>query len=503
MNERIDAVTLQVLVGSLRAICDEMGAVLIRASHSPNIKERRDCSTAIFSAEGELVMQAEHIPVHLGSMPEAVAAVVGEDHSSGRSWILNDPFAGGTHLPDITVITPVLVPGGPGPIAFTASRAHHADVGGPTPAGMPADSRSLAEEGVVIPPAPIGEDTLGGLAEQMRNPSERLADLRAQLAANRIGNRRLTELIESGTPAAVSAGMSAILDYSERRARAAISELADGSWTASDVLEAADGAEIPLEVAVTVRGETVEIDFTGSADQVDGNLNCPLAVTRSASLFAVRALTDPDAPASAGAHRAVSIRAPRGTVLNAEPGAAVAAGNVETSSRVADLVIEALGEACEGPAQGQGTMNNLTLAGGGFTYYETIAGGQGACNGANGPSAVHVTMSNTLNTPIEALESALPIRVRRVAIRRGSGGKGRWRGGDGVIREIEALEPMDFTLITERRLRPPKARAGGKPGAPGKNSVNGDEIPAKTAGNLAPGDVLRVETPGGGGYGAV
>jgi len=501
-SELPNPITLQVLVGGLRAICDEMGAVLIRSAHSPNIKERRDCSTALFDAAGELVMQAEHIPVHLGSMPDAVAAVAGREQSEGDLWILNDPFAGGTHLPDITLISPLFADGGQ--IGWAASRAHHADVGGPTPGGMPADSRRLEDEGIVIEPQLIDDAGLAELAGRMRNPAQRLADLRAQRAANLLGARRLAELIERVGLDLTLRGMEAVLDYAERRTRAAIAELPDGTYVARDQLEAAGGEPIPLRVAVTIEGDGMRVDFDGSAGQVDGNLNCPLAVTRAATIFAARVLTDPDAPPSAGAQRPVEISAPEGSVLNARPGAGVAAGNVETSSRVADLVLRALGDAAGGPAQGQGTMNNLTLAAegeDGFTYYETLGGGQGACADADGPSAVHVAMSNTLNTPVEALETELPLRVRRLEVRRGSGGEGARRGGDGIVREIEALAPMRFTLITERRSQGPEGRDGGENGEPGANRLNGEPLPAKTDGELQPGDVLRIETPGGGGHG--
>jgi len=501
----LDPIGLQVLAGRLKSICDEMGAVLIRSAHSANIKERRDCSTALFDSRGELVMQAEHIPVHLGSMPDAVAAVRDRPQAAGRSWILNDPFAGGTHLPDITLITPVVSNGGD-LAAFVASRAHHADVGGPTPGSMPADSMRLEEEGVVIAPRPLAElRDIDDLIARMRHPDQRRADLRAQLAANETGCGRLLELIdEPGSGGTALAGMSEILDYAERRTRARLAELPDGSWEASDVLEGgAEGADdIHLTVRATIAGDELELDFSGSAGQVESNLNCPLPVTRSAALFAVRVLLDPDAPASAGAHRPVRVVIPAGSLLNAAAPAAVAAGNVETSSRVADLVLGALGEAAGGPAQGQGTMNNLTLSSDRFTYYETTGGGQGACPHADGPDAVHVAMSNTLNTPIEALETELPVRVHELAVRRGSGGHGAHRGGDGVIRELEALEPMRYTLLTERRRHPPRGRAGGADGAPGRNLLNGRELPPKGAGELRPGDRLRLETPGGGGHGS-
>jgi N-methylhydantoinase B len=514
----VDPITLQVLAGGLRAACDEMGAALIRSAYSANIKERHDCSTALFDAAGELVMQAEHIPVHLGSMPDAVAAVLGEPQRPGETWILNDPYRGGTHLPDITLVSPVFVRGELS--GFAACRAHHADVGGPTPGSMPADSRTLDEEGVVIPPTPADMHRLLEIASRMRFPEQRLADLRAQRAANRIGARRLTELAERHGLELLRAGMAEILAYAERRTRDALAKLPDGSYAAEDVLEDdAGGAprDVAVRVVATISGETLSLDFAGTAPQVEGNLNCPLSVTKSAAFFAVRALTDPDAPPSAGAFRPIEVLAPEGCLLNARAPAAVVAGNTETSSRVADLVIAALGGATAAPAQGQGTMNNLTLASqvfgrgdelrrdrqvssDGWTYYETLGGGQGACPDADGPSAVHVAMSNTLNTPVEALETEFPLRVRELSVRRGSGGGGERRGGDGIVRELEALAPMSFTLITERRRHAPKGRGGGANGEPGRNLLNGEELPSKVAGRLRQGDRLRIETPGGAGY---
>ena len=519
---RLDPVALQVMLGALRAACDEMGAVLVRSAHSANIKERRDASTALFDARGRMVMQAEHIPVHLGAMPSAVAAVLDEQHEPGVAWILNDPYRGGTHLPDITVISPLFQRSDL--VGFAASRAHHADVGAAEPGSMPAHSRSLEEEGVVIAPSRLDEATLRDLAGRMRNPRQREADLRAQLAAGRAGADRVEALIERFGLDAYRAGLEETLDYAERRTRAKVAALEDGVREASDVLEAAipgasvdfvsptrtnstvdleEGAgsaaegDLQLRLRATVEGDRLTLDFAGSADQHEGNLNCPLAVTLSACYFAVRVLTDPDVPPCEGAYRPVSVIAPEGSLLNARPGAAVAAGNVETSSRVADLVLAAFGHAL-----GQGTMNNLTLGSDDFTYYETLGGGQGACADADGPSAVHVAMSNTLNTPIEALELEFPLRAVEYALRRGSGGAGRHRGGDGVVRELEALAEMRYSLITERRRHAPPGADGGEPGAPGRNLLNGEELPAKATGTLKPGDRLRMETPGGGGHGA-
>jgi N-methylhydantoinase B len=489
----LDAIELQVVAGALHAACEEMGAVLIRSAHSSNIKERRDASTALFAPDGQMVMQAEHIPVHLGAMPVAVEAVLGEGHRPGVSWILNDPFRGGTHLPDITVITPIF--DGGELLGFAASRAHHADVGGRIPGSMPADSRTLDEEGVVIEPRVLDEATIADLAARMRQPDERRADLRAQLAANRIGGLRTVELARRIGSEALHAGYAEVLDYAERRTRACLADMPDGTRTATDVLEMADH-DVQLRVAATVRGDTLTLDFTGSAAQVDGNLNCPLAVTRSACFFAVRVLTDPDIPSSAGAHRPISVIAPEGTLLNARPPAAVVGGNVETSSRVADLVLRAFGRAC-----GQGTMNNLTLGNDRFTYYETIGGGQGACPDADGPSGVHVAMSNTLNTPVEALERTFPLRVTEYAIRRGTGGDGAHRGGDGVVREVQALEDVTYSLISERRRHHPPGADGGAPGALGRNTVDGTDVGPKALGTLRAGQRLRIETPGGGGHG--
>jgi N-methylhydantoinase B len=513
----MDPIELQVITGALRSACEEMGAVLIRAAHSTNIKERRDASTALFDARGEMAMQAEHIPVHLGAMPAAVEAVLHEDHAQGRSWMLNDPFAGGTHLPDITVITPVLADGRL--LGFAANRAHHADVGASVPGSMPADSCTLAEEGVVISPRPMSTEAIEDVVARMRQPQERRADLRAQLAANRIGALRLLELAERVGHTRLREATDAVMAYTERRTRACLREMPDGERCAEDVLEAAEG-DLVLRLRATVRGERLILDFAGSAAQHEGNLNCPLAVTRSACYFAVRVLTDPDVPPTAGAYRPIEVRVPQGSLLNAGLRAggvapAVAGGNVESASRVADLVLGAFGRAL-----GQGTMNNLTLGDEAFSYYETLGGGQGACPDADGPSCVHVAMSNTLNTPVEALEREFPLRVSEYAVRRGSGGAGAHRGGEGVVREIEALREMRYSLITERRRHAPRGAQGGAPGARGRNVLmtptahppttsaeqasephTARELPGKAIGLLQAGQRLRIETPGGGGWG--
>ena len=411
----------------------------------------------------------------------------------GEVWAVNDPYTGGTHLPDITLVSPTAV-------GFSVSRAHHADVGGREPGSMPADSHTLDEEGVVIPPTRLDEAMIANLVSRMRNPEERRGDLRAQLAAHRLAERRIADLCARRGRDRVIAAMAELYAYSERRMRAGIEALPDGRFEADDVLEAIEG-ELALRVAVTVAGDTVSIDFTGTSPQHDGNLNCPLSVARSACYYVVRVLVDPDLPASGGAFAPVSVTGPAGCLVNARPPAAVAAGNVETSSRIVDVVMHAFGEAINVPAQGQGTMNNVTFGNDHFTYYETIGGGQGACPQADGPSGVHVAMSNTLSTPVEALELQYPLRVRRYELRRGSGGSGNNRGGDGVVRELEALEACRLSLITERRARAPQGERGGKPGAPGRNLLNGEPLPAKATRDLAEGDVVTIESPGGGGFG--
>ena len=489
-------IELQVIGASLRSIADEMGAVLVRSAFSANIKERRDCSTALFDTRGRMIAQAEHIPVHLGAMPDAVAAVRAHDPAPHEAWIVNDPFAGGTHLPDITLITRTRV-------GFAVTRAHHADVGGVEPGSLPAESRRLEDEGVVIPPTRLDDATLERLVTQMRNPDERRGDLRAQLAAHALAARRLDELCGRRGREPVEAAMDELHAYSERIVRAAIACLPDGRFEATDVLEPAGGGELRIRVVLTISGEELELDFAGTAPQHDGNLNCPLAVTRSACYFVVRCLTDPDVPASGGAFVPVHVRAPEGSLVNACSPSAVAAGNVETSSRIVDVVFAAFGQAVPAPAQGQGTMNNLTLGNDRFTYYETVGGGQGACPDADGPSGVHVAMSNTLSTPAEALELAYPLRVERHALRLGSGGDGEHRGGDGVVRELRVLEDCRLSLVGERRSQSPQGAHGGGEGLPGRNLLNGEELPAKVTRALSAGDIVRVETPGGGGYGRV
>jgi N-methylhydantoinase B len=486
-------IELQVVGASLRAIAEEMGAALIRSAFSANIKERRDCSTALFDERGRMITQAEHIPVHLGAMPEAVAAVIAQDPGPSEPWILNDPYAGGTHLPDLTVVSRT-------ELGYAVTRAHHADVGGSEPGSLPPLSRTLDEEGVVIPPTRLDEATLAALVSQMRNPDERRGDLRAQLAAHRLAESRISDLCGRRGRDRVAAAMAELYDYSERVVRAAIHELPDGTFEGVDALETPAGL-LEIRARVTIAGESVEIDFEGTAPQHDGNLNCPLAVTRSACFYVVRCLTAPDLPASGGAFAPVTVSAPAACLVNARAPAAVAAGNTETSSRITDVVFSAFSQAVPVPAQGQGTMNNVVFGNDRFAYYETIGGGQGACPHADGPSAVHVAMSNTFNTPAEALELTYPLRVERYELRRGSGGAGRHRGGDGVVRELRVLEPCRLSLLSQRRALAPRGARGGRDGLPGRSLLNGEELPAFANLDLRPGDVLRVETPGGGGWG--
>jgi N-methylhydantoinase B len=504
----MDPVTLQVMANALRAVAEEMEAALIRSAFSPNIKERRDCSTAVFDGGGRMVVQSASIPVHLGAMPEAVDAARARGAAPGEVWLVNDPYRGGTHLPDLTMISAVPLEGEVA--AYAVTRAHHADVGGMAPGSMPAGSRELVQEGLVIPPVRLaagGElvpDVLQILLANTRTPGEREGDVRAQLAAHRLAERRLAEVAARHGAGRVREAFAALLEYAERRTRAAISEMPDGRYEAAEALEGdgVDDGDLWIRVAVTIAGDGMTVDFTGTDAAGPGNCNCPPAVTRSAVYFVVRALTDPDIPASAGAFAPVEVVAPEGSLVAALPPAAVAGGNVETSSRIVDAVMSALGGAVDVPAQGQGTMNNVTIGGPGFTYYETIGGGQGASSRADGPSGVHVAMSNTLNTPIEALETAYPLRVESYRLRRGSGGAGARRGGDGVERRLRALDDCEASVIAERRQRGPAGRLGGAAGAPGRTTLNGEALPSKWRGRLRPGDVLGVETPGGGGHGA-
>jgi N-methylhydantoinase B len=483
-------VELQVIGSTLRAVAEEMGAVLVRSAFSANIKERRDCSTALFDEAGRMVAQAEHIPVHLGAMPDAVAAAAPFCRRAGDVCIVNDPYSGGTHLPDVTLVSRTA-------LGYAVSRAHHADVGGMEPASLPAFSHELYQEGIVIPPTPLTDEVVALFLANALNPEERRGDLRAQLAAHHLADRRIADLCDRRGRDRVAAAMDELYAYSERMMRAAIARLPDGRFEAEDVVEAVEG-ELPIRATVEVAGDEIRIDFAGTAPQHRGNLNCPLSVTKSACYFVVRCLTEPDLPASGGAFAPVAVTAPPGCLVNATAPAAVVAGNTETSSRIVDVVFRAFG----GYADGQGTMNNVALGNDRFTYYETIGGGQGACADGDGPSGVHVAMSNTLITPVEALELSYPLRVERWHLRAGSGGAGAHRGGEGVVRELLVLEDCRLSVLAERRARAPQGADGGADGARGRTLVNGEEQPAKVTRQLRAGDVVRIETPGGGGHGA-
>jgi N-methylhydantoinase B len=519
----LDAVELEIMRNQLESVAEEMGQTLVRGAYSPNITERRDCSTAVFDADGRMVAQAEHIPVHLGAMPEAVAAVIERDPQPGDVFALNDPFTGGTHLPDVTLVSPVAPgwdghTGGDDPatdadiLGYAVSRAHHADVGGMVPGSMPAGAREIHQEGVRIPPVRLvaggrrREDVESLFLANVRNPGERRADLRAQVAANERGAERVGELLADHGDRLLAA-FDAVIDYSRERVEAKLRALPDGSYRASDVLEG-DGVtdeDIPVEVAVTVDGPAVTVDFAGTADQVAGNVNAPISVAKSAVYYVIRCVTDPDIPPNHGCYEPVTVAAPEGSLLNPDPPAAVVGGNVETSQRVTDVVFAALAEAAPErvPAGGQGTMNNLVVGSPAFAYYETVGGGAGATAGADGLSGVQVGMTNTLNTPVEAVEAEYPLRVERYALRGGSGGAGRHRGGDGLVRSVTVETAATVSLLTERRRHAPRGVAGGEDGQPGVNRIDGADVPAKVTREVDPGTTVTVETPGGGGHGAL
>ncbi len=518
----IDAITLEVLRHALTAVAEEMNANLIRSAYSPNIKERRDCSSALFDAAGQMVSQAESIPVHLGAMPYSVAAAVAavDSFSPGDIVVLNDPYVGGAHLPDITFVAPVFA--GDRLVAFAANRAHHADVGGKEPGSLSGDTVEIYQEGLRIPPVrlwrggTVDRDLLELILLNVRTPVERWGDLRAQRAACRTGVERLTEVIERYGLDRVSDGMAAILNYSERRMRGEIERMPDGTAEFADVLDddGVEGGPIPVRVTVTIEGDRISFDFTGTAEQVRGPVNAVLAVTSSATFYAVRAMTDPEIPPNAGCYRPVEIVVPAGSLVNPTPPAPVVGGNLETSQRIVDVILGAMGQLVPDRALAacQGSMNNVAVGGtdprtgNAYSLYETIAGGYGARPDRDGVDGIHSHMTNTLNTPVEALEIAYPLRVERYELRRGSGGGGRFRGGLGIRRDIRSLGPdTRVSLLTERRASRPYGLAGGEPGWPGENVLirGGEEValPAKGSVTLGPGEILSVRTPGGGGYG--
>jgi N-methylhydantoinase B len=517
-----DPIRLEVFKHLFAAIAEEMGEVLRRASYSPNIKERRDFSCALFNAAGDMIAQAAHIPVHLGSMPLSVAeAVRALDLGPGDVSILNDPYRGGTHLPDITLVTPVYVEreGRESLFGFTASRAHHSDVGGMTPGSM-AIAREIYQEGLVIPPLKLairGEVQAGVLdliLANVRTPEERSGDLWAQLAANRRGEARLREVAARYGPAEIERYMGELLAYSERMTRRLIAGLPDGTYRFADYLDDDGlGAEpVLITASISIEGDQAVVDFTGSAPQQRGSVNAVYAITLSAVYYVFRCLLGLDVPNNSGCLVPIRVIARAGTVVNALRPAPVAGGNVETSQRIVDVLLGALAQAYPErvPAASQGTMNNITIGGwdasrgGPFAYYETIAGGMGARPGKDGLAAIHTHMTNTLNTPVEALEYAYPLRVLRYEIRGGSGGAGRYCGGDGIRRDIQALDECQASLLTERRRLRPYGLAGGEAGAPGENVLIRDGVqtplPGKGSFDLRPGDILSIRTPGGGGH---
>lgn len=510
----ISPIALEVARNQFASIADEMGTVLRRTSYSPNIKERADCSAALFVASGEMLAQAEHIPVHLGSMPASVAAVLnrfGDGVEADTQYAVNDPFFGGTHLNDLTLVRPVFFDRRL--VGWVANRAHHADVGGEAPGSMPAHAIHVDQEGHRVPPTRAvhrGEwipEFVEPFLEATRTPAERLGDLSAQLGANEVGASRLLSLIAAEGVDSYDRLSAALLGYGERRMRAALDSLPDGLFEFTDVMEWGD-RDLPIVVAVRIEGDGLSADFAGTHPQIDGNINAVEAVTRSCLYYAVRVATDPSIPANGGCYRPLQLAAPAGSLVAAESPAAVAAGNVETSQRIADVLLGALAQAAPDrvPAASQGTMNNVLIGSDEYAYYETLAGGQGGRPGRSGQSGIHTGMTNTKNTPIESLETHYPFRVLRYGLRRRSGGEGEFRGGEGIEREIEFTAPATVSLMGERRRNAPWGLMGGGPGATGEDWVirkGGipERVPGKVTFEVASGDRLLVRTPGGGGWG--
>lgn len=512
------AAQLQVIRHALDGIAEQMGVALQRSAYSPNITERLDLSAAVFDPAGDMVAQAEHIPVHLGSMPAAVRAVLQVfELQPGMQAIINDPYTGGSHLPDMTLV------GAVGDdrdqiIGYVANRAHHADIAGAAPGSMPADAVDIAMEGLRVPPTLLvdshGErpDVIDLLAANSRTPAERYGDLRAQFAANHAGAHALRRLAQGRGTERLRRDMNDLQDYAERRVRTAFTNLPTGTWSATDVLEYGDGLTLTAHVELT--GQTMRVDLRDCPAQIASNLNAVRAVTESAALFVMRVLTDPDAPANAGAARPLVVQTTPGTIVDAIFPAPVATGNVETSQRLVDVVFRALAPALPDrvPAASQGTMNNILIGSRGsrdsFAYYETIGGGEGATPFRHGMDGVHTAMTNTRNTPAEALELAYPLRVIRSELRSGSGGTGRFHGGEGIVRELQVLAPATVTLQTERRSVPPWGLSGGHDGGTGSNTLitadgQTQQLPAKTTISVQAGDRIRIETPGGGGWGLI
>jgi N-methylhydantoinase B len=517
MTNRFDPTTLEIYRALFTSVAEEMGVALRRTAFSPNIKERRDYSCAVFDAKGRVIAQGDHMPVHLGSMPMAVAAALAEvDIAPGDVVALNDPFAGGTHLPDVTLVMPVTLR--KRILFYVANRAHHADIGGATPGSMGL-ATDIYGEGIRIPPirlvrgGALDRDTMRLLLANVRGNVERRGDFDAQIGSLKTGAARLLEIIERRGEPEAREYATQLINYSARLMRHTIASIPDGSYEAEDALDddGVDDREVPIRVRVTIKGERAVIDFSGSAPQVTGAINAVEAITVSAVSYVFRCLIDGEAPASAGLVEPIEVIAPRGTVVNANPPASVAGGNVETSQRIVDVLCKALAQALPDriPAASQGTMNNLTIGGidtrrghgQEFSYYETVAGGMGARPTADGMSGVHTHMTNSLNTPAEALEYAYPLRVREYRLRKGSGGAGKRRGGDGVVREIETLASSRMSLLCDRRKHGPYGLHGGSDGSPGRNQINDLEVPGKSSHQLKTGDRIKIETPGGGGWG--
>ncbi|MHA1609165.1 MAG: hydantoinase B/oxoprolinase family protein [Candidatus Njordarchaeales archaeon] len=518
----VDKVTIEVIRHYLEYTAEEMGIVLRNSAYSPNIKERMDHSCAIFDAKGQMIAQAEHIPVHLGAMPLAVKSMLetfSDNLYPGDMIIFNDPYRGGTHLPDVTLIAPIFYENEI--VGFVANRAHYSDIGGKTPGSMPGDAREIFEEGLIIPPVKLvskGEivkDVLRIILANTRTPRIRKGDIYAQIAANIRGIRRIHKLLEKYGVNEFHTAVEEILNYSERRMRKEISKLPSGEFTGEDFLDD-DGVEdrpIRIFVTVKIRGDEIEFDFTGTDHQVKGSINAPLAVTLSCSYYVLRAVTDPTIPANEGAYRPLKVIAPEGTVVNAKPPAAVAGGNVETSQRIVDALLKAFAKIVPEriPAASQGTMNNIAIGGidprtgKPFTFYETIGGGFGGRRGLDGVDGVHSHMTNTMNTPIEEIERRYPIMILKYSLRPNSGGLGQWRGGLGIERIYKILAPATLSLLGDRHKFPPWGLNNGEPGAPGEYILirKGRKIKlrSKQIINVDAGDIIIIRTPGGGGYG--
>jgi N-methylhydantoinase B/oxoprolinase/acetone carboxylase alpha subunit len=518
---KVHPVDFEVFKNLFLSIAEEMGVTLCRTGFSPNIKERLDYSCAVYDADGETIAQGDHMPVHLGAMPLSVrAAIEAVRMARGDAVLLNDPFHGGTHLPDITIVSPVFLGRESKPSFFVANRAHHSDVGGMSPGSMPV-AREIFQEGLIIPPVrfvrrgKVEPDLLAMLLANVRTPDEREGDLTGQIAANRVAETRLKETVARYGRSATLAYGAALQDYTERVVRAAIRDVPDGRYEFEDALDDDGFRETPVKIraAIEIAGDRAVVDFTGSDAQVEGSVNANFAITLSACLYAFRCLVGEDVLYNAGVGRPLTVIAPPGTIVNALRPSAVAGGNVETSQRITDVVLGALGRALPDrlPAASQGTMNNVTLGGADprtgrrFAYYETIGGGMGGRRGLAGLSGVHCHMSNTRNTPVEAIEHYLPVRIRQYRLRRDSAGPGAAPGGEGIVREYETLVDASVTILSDRRRRPPYGAAGGGPGGVGRNTLvrDGQEraLPGKIELQLRAGDRLRIESPGGGGYG--